>query len=61
MNLVRKVIFAIQTDYYSLESIPWLIDTLRIVAQADLTMNHVFKPLVQYLAAHLHNNPGTCM
>ena len=59
MNVVRKLIFAIQTDFYSLESIPWLIDTLRVVAQADLTINHVFKPLVQYLAASLHAGSGT--
>ena len=54
MNVVRKLLFAVQTDYYALEAIPWLVDTLRTVAQADLSMNHVFKPLVQYLAAYLH-------
>ena len=54
MNVIRKLIFAIQTDFYPLESVPWLIDTLRVVAQADLTLNHVYKPLVQYLAASLH-------
>ena len=59
MSAVRKLIFAIQTDYYSMEAIPWLIDSVRLVAQNDLSMNHVFKPLVQYLAAYLHTGKRT--
>lgn len=55
MNVVRKLLFAIQTDYYHLDAMPGLVETLRVIAESDLSLNRVFKPLVQYLAASLHN------
>ncbi|KAJ3536167.1 hypothetical protein NM688_g6872 [Phlebia brevispora] len=56
MNIVRKLLFALQTDYFPLEAVPSLIETLRIIAQTHLSLNGVFKPLVQYLAANLHTD-----
>ena len=56
MNVVRKFLFALQTDWYSLESIPWLIETLEVVAEATFSTDDVIKPVVAYLAANLH--PG---
>ncbi len=55
MNIVRKLLFALQTDWYQLESVPWMIDTLQLVAQTELSTDNVIKPLVQYLAANLHH------
>lgn len=54
MNIVRKFIFALQTDWYQSESIPWLIDTLKVVAEAQFSTDDVIKPIVAYLAANLH-------
>ena len=54
MSLVKKFIFAIQTDWYQLESIPWVVDTLRLIAQADFSTDNTIKPIVAYLAANLH-------
>lgn len=57
MNIVRKFLFAIQTDWYQLETIPWVIETLKLVAESHFSTDEVIKPLVSYLAANLH--PGT--
>ena len=56
MNVVRKFLFALQTDWYLSESIPWLIETLKVVAEATFSTDDVIKPIVAYLAANLH--PG---
>ncbi|EKM53226.1 uncharacterized protein PHACADRAFT_210920 [Phanerochaete carnosa HHB-10118-sp] len=54
MNIVRKFIFALQTDWYTSESVPWLIETLKVVAEAQFSTEDVIKPTVAYLAANLH-------
>lgn len=58
MNIVRKFLFALQTDWYQAEAIPWLIETLEVVAEATFSTDEVIKPIVSYLAANLH--PGAC-
>lgn len=54
MNAVRRFLFALQTNWYQLESVPWLVDTMKLIVQSDLSTNDVIKPLVAYLAANLH-------
>lgn len=54
MGIIRRLLFVLQTDWYQLESTPWLIQTLKIVAQAQFTTDDVIKPIVAYLAANLH-------
>ena len=53
MGIVRKLLFALQTDWYQLESIPWLIQSLKVVAQAHFTADDAIKPIVSYMAANL--------
>lgn len=60
MSLVRKVLFALQTDWYPLESVPWLIEALRAVAEANFTAEDAVKPIVAFLAANLHEGEGFC-
>ena len=56
MNVVRKFLFALQTDWYQGESIPWVVETLKVVAEATFSTDDTIKPIVAYLAANLH--PG---
>lgn len=56
MNVVRKFLFALQTDWYPQDSMPWFIDTLKVIAEANFSTDDVIKPIVAYLAANLH--PG---
>ncbi|KAF7792655.1 hypothetical protein EIP86_003752 [Pleurotus ostreatoroseus] len=61
MSVVRKLLFALQTDYFHIEAVPSLIETLRLIAQSHLSLNGVFKPLVQYLAANLHTGESSSL
>ncbi|THH31660.1 hypothetical protein EUX98_g2544 [Antrodiella citrinella] len=54
MGLVRKLLFALQTDWYPLDSVPWLVEALRVVAEASFSADDVVKPIVAFLAANLH-------
>lgn len=53
-HLIRKFLYAIQVDWYQLESIPWLVDKLKLIAAADFSADTTIKPIVAYLAANLH-------
>lgn len=46
--------YAIQVDWYQLEAVPWLVDTMRVIAQSDFSADNTVKPIVSYLAANLH-------
>ncbi|KXN83156.1 hypothetical protein AN958_01769 [Leucoagaricus sp. SymC.cos] len=54
LNLVRKLLFVLQTDWFSAEMTDKLIETLGVICRADFTRDGVIKPLVSYLAANLH-------
>ncbi|KAJ8689982.1 beige protein-like 1 [Pleurotus ostreatus] len=59
MGLVRKLLFAVQTDWYCRDDLPHLIDALRVVAEANFTKDEAIKPIVSYLAANLHEGAFT--
>ena len=54
LGLVRKFLYAIQVDWYQLEAIPWLVETLKTITQSDFSPDNTIKPIVSYLAANLH-------
>ncbi|KAF4607270.1 hypothetical protein EYR38_001331 [Pleurotus pulmonarius] len=56
MGLVRKLLFAVQTDWYGRDDLPHLIDALKVVAEANFTKDEAIKPIVSYLAANLHED-----
>lgn len=51
---MRKLLFALQTDWYGMDSVQWLVEALRVVAEANFSANDAVKPIVAYLAANLH-------
>ena len=53
---VRKILFVLQTDWYSEDMLPELIKALAVVCQACLTQDEAIKPVVSYLAANLHES-----
>lgn len=55
LGLVRRLLFALQTNWYGREAIPWLIEALKVSALANFTKDDAIKPLVSYLAANLHD------
>ncbi|KAI0360774.1 beach-domain-containing protein [Trametes cingulata] len=59
MGVVRKLLFVLQTDWYSQDMLPFLLETLRVVAEANFSIDDAIRPIVSYLAANLHDNAST--
>ncbi|OJT13456.1 Beige protein -like protein [Trametes pubescens] len=55
MGVVRKLLFVLQTDWYAQDMLPFLLDTLRVVAEANFSIDEAIRPIVSYLAANLHD------
>jgi hypothetical protein len=53
MGLVRKLLFVLQTDWYQHDSIPFVVEALKMAAQANFSKDDAIKPIVSYLAANL--------
>ncbi|KAI0646236.1 beach-domain-containing protein [Trametes meyenii] len=56
MAVVRKLLFVLQTDWYGPDMLPFLLDTLRVVAEANFSIDDAIRPIVSYLAANLHED-----
>jgi hypothetical protein len=54
MAVVRKILFALQMDWYQPGSIPYVVNALKVSAQANFSKDDAIKPIVSYLAARLH-------
>ncbi|KAJ7700350.1 beach-domain-containing protein [Mycena rosella] len=54
IGLVRKLLFALQTNWYQPEVVPYVIEALKSAAQANFSKEEAIKPIVSYLAANLH-------
>lgn len=55
MGIVRKFLFALQTDLYQPTLLPALIDALRAVVEASFSPDETIKPLLSMIAANIHN------
>ena len=53
---VRKLLFVLQTDWYPHDMLPFLLDTLKVVAEANFSIDDAIRPIVSYLAANLHDS-----
>ncbi|KZV83556.1 beach-domain-containing protein [Exidia glandulosa HHB12029] len=56
LNIVRKLLYALQTDWYQHDVIPQLVDSMKTVAEYNFSTDAAIKPLVSYLAANLHED-----
>lgn len=54
LNLVRRLLFVLQTDWFAGDMARQVIETLGVVCRADFSRDGVIKPVVSYLAANLH-------
>lgn len=53
MNIVRKLLFAVQADWYHGDMLQGVIDVLAVVAEMIFSKEETIKPIVSYLAANL--------
>ncbi|KAI0079797.1 beach-domain-containing protein [Panus rudis PR-1116 ss-1] len=60
INLLRKLLFVLQTEWYDNETTDDLIDILRSLLEKKWDRDTAIKPLIAYLAANLHDadSPG---
>ncbi|KAJ6588193.1 beach-domain-containing protein [Mycena capillaripes] len=56
IGLVRKLLFALQTNWYQPEVVPFVVEALKSAAQANFSKEEAIKPIVSYLAANLHSS-----
>ncbi|KAG9311479.1 hypothetical protein JVU11DRAFT_8594 [Chiua virens] len=57
-NLVRKLLFAIQSSWYPSEMIPHIVNALGVVMQAHFSANDAIKPVASYIAANVVSDSG---
>ncbi|TBU31477.1 beach-domain-containing protein [Dichomitus squalens] len=58
LGVVRKLLFVLQTDWYPNDMLPFLLETLKVVAEANFSIDEAIRPIVSYLAANLHEPTG---
>ncbi|KAJ7615896.1 beach-domain-containing protein [Roridomyces roridus] len=56
LGLVRKLLFALQTNWYQPEVLPLVLEALKSAALAGFSKEDAIKPIVSYLAANLHGS-----
>jgi hypothetical protein len=60
LGLVRRLLFALQQpDWYRIDMVPFVVNTLRVAAKAHFSKDDAIKPIISYLAANLHD--GSCL
>jgi hypothetical protein len=57
LNIPRKLLFALQTNWFGLELVPNILKALGAAIEALHTPEDSIKPLIQYMAANLHDDP----
>ncbi|KAI9573033.1 hypothetical protein HD554DRAFT_2058344 [Boletus coccyginus] len=57
LNLVRRLLFAMQSPWYPLEMVSHIVNALGVVMQAHFSANDAIKPVVSYIAANVTSNP----
>jgi hypothetical protein len=53
MGLVRKLLFALQADWYSQDILVSLLEALKVATKANFDKDDTIKPMISYLAANL--------
>ncbi|KIK98640.1 hypothetical protein PAXRUDRAFT_823685 [Paxillus rubicundulus Ve08.2h10] len=53
LNIARRLLFALQSSWYPLETVPHVVNALAVVAQAHFTANDAIKPIVSYISANV--------
>jgi len=54
LGLVRKLLFVLHTEWYSHNTIPFVVEALKVAAQSNFSADDAIKPIISYLAANLH-------
>ena len=55
MGVIRKMLFVLRTPWYTTDNLVAFIEAIQMCAEADFSTEDTIKPIVSYLAAHLHS------
>jgi hypothetical protein len=58
MGLTRRFLFVWQTSFYEAETVPQFLKSFKAVMESSFLAEDTIKPVLSYLAAHLHD--GKC-
>ena len=61
VDLTRRFLFAWQTSWYSAEILPSFLKSFRAVMESSFAADDTIKPVLSYLAAHLHDGERKIM
>ncbi|KAI9465845.1 beach-domain-containing protein [Lactarius psammicola] len=61
VGLTRRFLFAWQTSWYSAEILPSFLKSFRAVMESSFVADDTIKPVLSYLAAHLHEGERKIM
>jgi hypothetical protein len=61
IGLTRQFLFIWQTSWYAAEYLPLFLKSFKVVMEATFLAEETIKPVLSYLAAHLHDGKGTVM
>ena len=56
VGLTRRFLFAWQTSWYSAEILPSFLKSFKAVMESSFIADDTIKPVLSYLAAHLHSS-----
>ncbi|KAF8547687.1 beach-domain-containing protein [Imleria badia] len=57
LNLVRRLLFALQSPWYPPETVGYIASALGVVMQAHFSANDAIKPVASYIAANVTSEP----
>ena len=55
MGLTRRFLFVWQTSFYEAETVPHFLKSFKAVMESSFLAEDTIKPVLSYLAAHLHD------
>jgi len=61
MGLARRFLFVWQTSFYKAENVPYFLKSFKAVMESSFIVEDTIKPVLSYLAAHLHDCKWTVL
>ena len=61
IGLTRRFLFVWQTSWYAAENLPFFLKSFKVVMESTFLAEETIKPVLSYLAAHLHDGKREVM
>jgi hypothetical protein len=61
IGLTRRFLFVWQTSWYAAENLPFFLKSFKVVMESTFLAEETIKPVLSYIAAHLHDGKRRVM